>query len=265
MEFAPWPLSGSRCFLCRFRQRALTSVAAGCEPFSTFPLLPGLSTCPAWLSAASVAARCEPFSAFPLTPDLSTCLARPSAASVAARCEPVPAFPLLPDLSTCPAWPSVVSVAARCEPFSAFPLLPGPSTHPAWLSPASASARCEPFSAFPLLPGPPTCLARLSAASVAARCEPFSENRLTPASRDLGSWSGTMAAGAREQAASCDAFVLSRRPPAPDAPLKRGISFAKIRGFKVADYNPRLAPRPWNLRRRVEHRRAHQGRFHSPR
>ena len=47
-----------------------------------------------------------------------------------------------------------------------------------------------------------------------------------------------MAAGAREQAASCDAFVLSRRLPAPDAPLKRGISFAKIRGFKVADYSP---------------------------
>ena len=30
-----------------------------------------------------------------------------------------------------------------------------------------------------------------------------------------------MAAGAREQAASCDAFVLSRRPPAPDAPPSR--------------------------------------------
>ncbi len=28
---------------------------------------------------------------------------------------------------------------------------------------------------------------------------------------------------------------------------------------------PRPAPRPWNTRRRVEHRRAHQGRFHSPR
>ena len=27
-----------------------------------------------------------------------------------------------------------------------------------------------------------------------------------------------MAAGAQEQAASCDAFVLSRRQPAPDAP-----------------------------------------------
>ena len=40
--------------------------------------------------------------------------------------------------------------------------------------------------------------------------------RLTPASR-AGSWPGAMAAGAREQAASCDAFVLSRRLPAPDA------------------------------------------------
>ena len=46
----------------------------------------------------------------------------------------------------------------------------------------------------------------------------FSENRLTPASRDSGSRPGTMAAGAREQTASCDAFVLSRRLPAPDAP-----------------------------------------------
>ena len=30
-----------------------------------------------------------------------------------------------------------------------------------------------------------------------------------------------MVAGAREQAASCDAFVLSRRLPAPDAPPSR--------------------------------------------
>ena len=50
-----------------------------------------------------------------------------------------------------------------------------------------------------------------------------------------------MTAGAREQAASRDAFVLSRRQPAPDAPLKRRIRFVKIRGFKVADYNPRPA------------------------
>ena len=32
---------------------------------------------------------------------------------------------------------------------------------------------------------------------------------------------GAMAAGAQEQAASCDAFVLSRRPPAPGAPPSR--------------------------------------------
>ena len=85
------------------------------------------------------------------------------------------------------------SAAARCEPIPAFPLLPGPSTHPAWPSPAS----------------------------VAARCEPFSPNRLTPASRDSGSGPDTMAAGARKQAASCDAFVLSGRLPAPDAPPSR--------------------------------------------
>ena len=39
--------------------------------------------------------------------------------------------------------------------------------------------------------------------------------------RVAGAWPGAMAAGAREQAASCDAFVLSRRLPAPDAPPSR--------------------------------------------
>ena len=85
----------------------------------------------------------------------------------------------------------------------------------------SASAGCEPFSAFPLLPEPPTCPAWPFAASTSAGCEPFSANRLTPASCDSGSWPGAMAAGAQEQAASCDAFVLSRRQPAPDAPPSR--------------------------------------------
>ena len=66
-----------------------------------------------------------------------------------------------------------------------------------------------------------SCPAWPPAASASARCEPFSANRLTPSLRNLGSWLGTMAAGAREQAASCDAFVLSRRPPAPDAPPSR--------------------------------------------
>ena len=82
----------------------------------------------------------------------------------------------------------------------------------------SAAARCEPVPAFPLLPKPPICPAWPSAASAPARYEPFSPNRLTPASYDSGSWPGTMAAGAREQAATCDAFVLSRRLPVPDAP-----------------------------------------------
>ena len=81
----------------------------------------------------------------------------------------------------------------------------------------SAAAGCEPFLANSLLLGPSTCPAWPSAASVAAGCEPISPNRLTPASCDSGSWPGTMAAGAREQAASCDAFVLSRRLPAPDS------------------------------------------------
>ena len=85
----------------------------------------------------------------------------------------------------------------------------------------SAAAGCEPISGNPLSPGPSTHPAEPSAASASARCEPFSTNRLTPASCDSGPWSGTMAAGAREQAASCDAFVLSRRRPAPDAPPSR--------------------------------------------
>ena len=36
--------------------------------------------------------------------------------------------------------------------------------------------------------------------------------------------------------------ALWQRPPAPDAPLKRGISFAKTRRFRAADYSPRPAP-----------------------
>ena len=113
---------------------------------------------------------------------------------------------------------SLKSAASRCEPFSAFPLPPGPSTHPAGPSAASVAARCEPIPVFPLLPGSSTCPAWPSAAFTSAGCEPFSANRLTPASCNSASWPGAMAAGAREQAASCDAFVLSRRPPAPDAP-----------------------------------------------
>ena len=128
---------------------------------------------------------------------------------------------LLPGPLTCTPAASVTDATSRCEPFPPFPLIPGPSTQPAWPSAASISARCEPVPAFPLLPGPSTCPAWPPAASISAGCEPFSLNRLTPASRDSDSWPGTMAAGAREQAASCDAFVLSRRLPAPDAPPSR--------------------------------------------
>ena len=149
-----------------------------------------------WHFLAESAARALPFptSQRPTCP-LSftpggTPPARPSAASVAARCEPILAFPLLPGPSTCHARPFAAPVASRCEPFSAFPLIPKLSSYPAWLS----------------------------AVSAASRCEPFSPNRLTPAPCNSGSGPGTMAAGAREQAASCDAFVLSRRPPAPEAP-----------------------------------------------
>ena len=116
---------------------------------------------------------------------------------------------------------SLKSAAAGCEPFSANSLLPGPLTCTPAASVTDATSRCEPVPAFPLLPGPSTCPAWPSAAPATARCEPFPPNRLTPASRDSGSWSGTMAAGARKQAASCDAFVLSRRLPAPDAPPSR--------------------------------------------
>ena len=95
--------------------------------------------------------------------------------------------------------PSLAESAARALPF-----------------PKSQRPTC-PFS---FAPGgtPP---ARPSATSASARCESFPTNRLTPAPCDSGSWPSTMAAGAWEQAASCDAFVLSRRPPAPGAPPSR--------------------------------------------
>ena len=124
-------------------------------------------------------------------------------------------------------WHFLAESAARALPFptsqrptSPLSFTPG-GTPPARPSAASVAAGCEPFSAFQLLPGPSTCPAWLSAVSAASRCEPFSPNRLTPAPCNSGSGPGTMAAGAREQAASCDAFVLSRRLPAPDAPPSR--------------------------------------------
>ena len=142
--------------------------------------------------------------------------------------------------------------------------LQSPPQNSPWSSLKSAPARCEPIPAFPLLPGPSTCPAWPSATSAASRCKPFSPNQLTPASRNSGAGQGTVAAGAREQTASCDAFVLSRRPPAPDAPLKRGISFAKIRGFKVADYNPRRRTRPWNIAVRTRGVFTHRDDFQKP-
>ena len=127
----------------------------------------------------------------------------------------------------------------KCRACLAFPEVPASdlpvlirsrrnATCPVWPSAAPAPARCEPVPAFPLLPGPPTCPAKPSAASAASRCEPFSPNRLTPAPCNSGSGPGTMAAGAREQAASCDAFVLSRRLPAPDAPPSRTFPLCLI-------------------------------------
>ena len=121
-------------------------------------------------------------------------------------------------------------IAPRALPFPTsqrptcpFSFAPG-GTPPARPYAAPTHARCEPVPAFPLLPGPSTCPAWPSAASVAAGYEPFSANRLTPASRDYVP--GTMAAGARSRCAL----------------KKRGISFAKTRRFRAADYSPRPAP-----------------------
>ena len=41
-------------------------------------------------------------------------------------------------------------------------------------------------------------------------------------------WARHYGSGRRKQAASCDAFVLSRRPPAPDAPPSRTSSLCLI-------------------------------------
>ena len=145
--------------------------------------------------------------------------ARPSAAPTSAGCEPILVFLLLPGPPTCPAWPFAVSVSARCEPIPAFPLIPKLSSYPAWPSAASATSRCEPFS----------------------------PNRLTPAPCNSGSGPGTMAAGAREQAASCDAFVLSRRLPAPDAPPNRTSPLCLI-AKPFPEPSPTLSePRPGDL------------------
>ena len=205
---------------------SMKSVAARCEPFSTNRLTPasrnsgaGQGTMVA--SVREQAASCDAFVLSRRRPAPDAPPSRTSPAGLIDRTRP----PRAPRL-TLPTNPRSYLLSAERH-------------LPRMVSAASAASKCEPVPAFLLLPRPPTGPAWPSAASAAAGCEPFSPNRLTPASCDSGSWSGTMAAGAREQAASCDAFVLSRRRPAPDAPLKRGISFAKIRGFKVADYNPR--------------------------
>ena len=58
---------------------------ARCEPIPAFPLLPGPSTCPAWLSAAPVAAGCEPIPAFPLLPARTIAGIRACGTSVGVR------------------------------------------------------------------------------------------------------------------------------------------------------------------------------------
>ena len=92
---------------------------------------------PRMVPAASAAARCEPVPAFPLLPGPSTCSAWLSVASAAARCEPVPAFPLIPDPSTYPAWslrhPSLpgVSLFRHFRSYLTLPpILHGPLRHP---------------------------------------------------------------------------------------------------------------------------------------
>ena len=104
-----------------------------------------------------VAARCEPFSAFPLLPGPLTCTTAASVTGATSRCEPFSAFPLLPRPSTCPAWSSAAPVAARCEPFSENRLTPAsrdsgsrpspvtsPDNHQP--QPPAATASCPPAS-----------------------------------------------------------------------------------------------------------------------
>ena len=90
-------------------------------------------------------------------------------------------------------------------------LLPGPLRHPP-LPGVSLFRRFRCYLGRPhALPGP----LRLPPLPGVSRFRRIGSHlrRVTQAPRP-----GTMAAGALEQAASCDAFVLSRRLPAPDAP-----------------------------------------------
>ena len=69
--------------------------------------------------------------------------------------------------------------------------------------------------------------------------------RVTQASRP-----GTMAAGAREQTASCDAFVMSRRLPAPEAPPSRTSTACLIaKTLRRSPEKPSARPSPPSRRR----------------
>ena len=169
--------------------------------------------------------------------------------------------------------PSTTSQRPTCQ----FSFAPG-GTPPARPYAAPTPAECEPFSPFLLLlDRPPTLhspLRHLSLPGVSLFRRfccyldrpPAPHGALRHPSPPGVSRFRRIGSHLRRVQAPSPALWL----PAPDAPLKRRISFVKIRGFKVADYSPRPAPRPWNLRRCVEHPRcvehrgAHQGRFHSP-
>ena len=108
-----------------------------------------LPVAPARPSAASVAARCEPFSAFPLLPGSSTCPAWPSAVSVAARCEPFSANRLTPVSRDSGFWPGTMAAGAReqaasCDAFVLSRRLSAPEAPPSRTSPACLVAKPSP-------------------------------------------------------------------------------------------------------------------------
>ena len=259
----------------------MESAPARCEHVPAFPLLPEPPICTPPASVTGATSRCEPVLAFSLIPDLSTCPAWPSTASISARCEPFSAFPLLPEPPTCTPTASVTGATSRCEPVSAFPLIPDLSTCPAWLSAASAAMQDAKErlksrmtdSRLMLLPhqlvnaSPPGTPPRPPVGA------PYGK-RLSAVRIEFANGFGTAKAGSAVPISPHSPGPSSHfRNPGPGShfrsagpgTMEQGISFVKIRGFKVADYNPRLRAHPWNIRRRVEHRGAHQGRFHSPR
>ena len=146
--------------------------------------------------------------------------------------EPAPALICYRRNAICPAWSSAASAAARCEPVPAFPLIPNPSTCPAWSSAASVAARCEPVPAFPLIPDPSTYPA----------------------------WSlrhPSLPGVSRFPRSCCYLHAPSPERPSVEHPPARGAVCGTSDGA-------------WDIRRHVEHcrsvehRGAHQGRFHSP-